>query len=224
MSEKFSSHEMKKPEPGPWKKISEDGRLRLDNFGDLNNTERGEGYDVVPETGQTMIDTYLEIKKDPDGKIIEARIKDMNEYIELARKKTENSRWAAAGATKIVNNALERMVNGPASLRRKTDKKAETAKDDSLSKFIDDIGEYFRDPKDKDDKWLDSQIKWNLEDFGENKAGEKIFKLTMYIDGNRGKKGREKTVITGTREKVLEGLDEELGFHEPHLRVVGDED
>lgn len=224
MSEKFSSPEMKKPEPGPWKKISEDGRLRFDNFGDLNNTERGEGYDVDPETGETMIDTYLEIKKDPDGKIIEARIKDMNEYIELARKKTENSRWAAAGATKIVNNALERMVNGPASLRRKTEKKVAPAETNSLENFMDYIGEYFRDPKDKDDEWLESHIKWNLENFGKNKKGEKVFRFTAYLDGNRAKKDREKTVIVGTREEVVAQLEEEFGYQEPHLRVVGDED
>ena len=224
MSEKFSSREMKAPESGPWKKISGDGCLRFDNFGDLNNTERGEGYDIDPETGLTMIDKYLDVKKDETGRIVEARIKDVNAYVELARIKIANSRWAAPGAAKIVNFALDRIINGPVSLQHKTESKAALAEGGSLEEFIDYIGEYFRDPKDLDNKWLDSQVKWNLENFGENKKGEKLFKFFAYFDNNRGKKGKEKTVITGTRNEIIDALDEELGFHEPHLRVVGDEE
>ena len=86
--------EEKKLEP-PWTFFPlPDGRLIVDNFGDLNDKIDEFGcrfspaFDIDPETGMTLLEKYLDVVRDEKtGKIIKARIKDEEVYRAFTRKK-----------------------------------------------------------------------------------------------------------------------------------------
>jgi len=89
----------------------------------------------------------------------------------------------------------------------------------SIEEFTAELSDLF-----ENDPWLRGQVgDWDLLNAKSKDLNAPKFKLSIVFENNRHKHKKEKTVITGTHKDIMEALDEELVFHEPHLHVVGDE-
>jgi hypothetical protein len=93
-------------------------------------------------------------------------------------------------------------------------------KDISLDEFTKELENLF-----ENDPWLRGQIDdWELFQRKSRNPKEPKFRLVIFFENNRLKRKREKTIIAGTYNGIMDVLKEELGFHKAHLRVVGDEE
>jgi len=91
---------------------------------------------------------------------------------------------------------------------------------DSLDAFTGKLEKLF-----ENDPWLRGQVGgWDLVQIKPNDAGEPRYKMSAVFENNRAKHKKEKTIFTGTYSDIMDALEEELAFHEPHLRVVGDDE
>lgn len=93
-------------------------------------------------------------------------------------------------------------------------------KDMNLDEFTKELKNLF-----ENDPWLRGQIDdWELFQMKSRSPKEPKFRLAIDFEDNRLKRKKGKTIIAGTYNEIMDVLNEELGFHKTHLRVVGDEE
>ena len=178
-----------------------DGRLIVDNFGDLNGDPAfTPAYDMVPETGKTLMETYLDVERDEGGKIIKARIKDERAYSDYVKKKFEARQRGSAMATKIVNGALERLSGESIKRRKKAENLVKPDEDMDLGKFTELLTGLI-----DEDRWTRDQIQgWKLITWKSKTAKEPVFKLMADFYGGKTKD------FVGTYDEIMEQLNNEL--------------
>jgi hypothetical protein len=199
--------EEKKLEP-PWTFFPlPDGRLIVDNFGDLNDKidEFGRrfspAFDIDPETGMTLMEKYLDVVRDEKtGKIIKARIKDEEAYRAFTRKKIEIHQKGSPMAKKIIDGALERLSGESIARRKKAESLVKPEEDMDLGKFQ----KLLKGLIDEDD-WTRDQISgWKLITWKSKKTKEPVFKLIADFYDSETKN------FTGTYDDIMGQLNDEL--------------
>jgi hypothetical protein len=184
-------------QPGPEVVREEDGVVFFERYGDLNDPERSAAYDTDPVTGAKWLDVVFEYKKDKDGKIIEAKIKDENAH---RRFLVNRSRLGSKRASAIIDGSLERLSGMKKTKREKKDNLVKPDEDMDLGKFQELLIGLI-----DEDNWTRDQIRgWKLLTWRSKSTKEPVFKLVADFYG-----GKTEDYV-GTYNEIMAQLNDKL--------------